>query len=129
VGETCDLTAYYNYAEYSPSGAMMDMGSYYDYSPSTAYMTIAEMARDQNGCRVLQSRLEEGELYSVNEIFDEVIDYILGLLVDPFGNYLCQKLMEVVSAEQLGKIIANLAPHVLEIGMNMHGTRAVQKLI
>jgi hypothetical protein len=37
--------------------------------------------------------------------------------------------MEVCDNTQLERIITNLAPHILEIGVNMHGTRAVQKMI
>jgi hypothetical protein len=120
---------YYPFPDFSPSKLLSEAAPYYEYAPPSTFMNIYDMAKDQIGCRVLQKRLEDGQLYDINEVFTEVIDYIPGLLIDPFGNYLCQKLMEVVDSDQLLQIIKNLTPHILEIGVNMHGTRAIQKLI
>jgi len=49
--------------------------------------------------------------------------------VDPFGNYLCQKLVEYCDQEQLLKIVESISSKLVMISLNMHGTRAVQKLI
>jgi hypothetical protein len=48
---------------------------------------------------------------------------------DPFGNYLCQKLLEQCSDHQRGEIVDLVARDLIPISLNMHGTRAVQKLI
>lgn len=48
---------------------------------------------------------------------------------DPFGNYLCQKLLEYATDEQRNVICESVAQDLVNISLNMHGTRAVQKMI
>ena len=48
---------------------------------------------------------------------------------DPFGNYLCQKLLEFSNDEQRTILINNAAPEMVKIALNSHGTRALQKMI
>jgi len=50
-------------------------------------------------------------------------------LTDPFGNYLCQKLLEYSNDEQRTVLINNAAPQMVKIALNQHGTRALQKMI
>lgn len=50
-------------------------------------------------------------------------------LLDPFGNYLCQKLLEYSNDEQRTALINNAAPQLVKIALNQHGTRALQKMI
>lgn len=50
-------------------------------------------------------------------------------IVDPFGNYLCQKLLEYSNDEQRTILINNAAPSLVNIALNQHGTRALQKMI
>lgn len=49
--------------------------------------------------------------------------------LDPFGNYLCQKLLEFSTDEQRNVICESVAQDLVNISLNMHGTRAVQKMI
>ena len=49
--------------------------------------------------------------------------------LDPFGNYLCQKLLEYSSEQQRTVLINNAAPQMVKIALNQHGTRALQKMI
>lgn len=50
-------------------------------------------------------------------------------LLDPFGNYLCQKLLEYSTDDQRNHICESVAQDLVAISLNMHGTRAVQKMI
>ena len=54
---------------------------------------------------------------------------MLTFLKDPFGNYLCQKLLEYSTDEQRNLICESVAGDLVTISLNMHGTRAVQKMI
>ncbi|CAN4123257.1 unnamed protein product [Withania somnifera] len=90
------------------------------------------MAKDQNGCRFLQRKFAEGSSEDVEKIFPEIIVHIVELMIDPFGNYLVQKLLEVCNEGQRMQIlcvITRVAGDLVRISCDMHGTRAVQKVI
>jgi len=78
---------------------------------------------------MLQHKLEEGSAEVLNAIFSEVLLHIVELMMDPFGNYLCQKLMEMCSIPQLQLVLDKVCGSLVKISLNMHGARAVQKLI
>jgi len=90
---------------------------------------IYMVSKDQQGCRYLQKKLEEQEPEAIRTIFNEVYDHITELMTDPFGNYLCQKLLEFCNDHQRYLIVERVAPDLVYISKNMHGTRAVQKMI
>ncbi|KAJ6828244.1 pumilio-like protein 12-like [Iris pallida] len=93
---------------------------------------IYYLARDQLGCRFLQRKFTEGNPEDVGKIFAEIITHIVELMTDPFGNYLVQKLLEVCNEEQRVHIlhaITGEAGALIRISCNMHGTRAVQKVV
>ncbi|KAL6203897.1 hypothetical protein ACLB2K_021167 [Fragaria x ananassa] len=90
------------------------------------------MAKDQHGCRFLQRKFSEGAQKDVENIFFEIIDHIVELMTDPFGNYLIQKLLEVCDDEQQMQILHSITKksgELVNISCDMHGTRAVQKVI
>ncbi|KAL2893840.1 putative pumilio-like protein 7 chloroplastic [Bienertia sinuspersici] len=90
------------------------------------------MAKDQHGCRFLQKKFDEGSFEDVQLIFDEIIDHVVELMTNPFGNYLVQKLFDVCNEEQRMKIIHVMTKNrgeLVKISLNAHGTRVVQKLI
>ena len=87
---------------------------------------IYSLCKDQQGCRFFQRKLDE--THSADPIFNEIHSHVAELMQDPFGNYLCQKLLEYCTDEQRAVIIKNVCPHLLSICLNSHGTRAVQKL-
>ncbi|KAJ0077769.1 hypothetical protein Patl1_37015 [Pistacia atlantica] len=109
------------------------------FSPSSKYNSLAEargyiyfIAKDQHGCRFLQKMFDEGSQQNVQIIFDEIIDHVVELMMNPFGNYLMQKLLEVCNEEQRMQILLMLTEEpgeLVRISLNTHGTRVVQKLI
>ena len=88
-----------------------------------------EMAKDQMGCRVLQRKLESNNEYITRVVFSQTLLHFPELMVHPFGNYLCQKMMEVCSEAQLKMLIDLVAPQLFELSLDPHGTRVVQKII
>ncbi|KAG6406782.1 hypothetical protein SASPL_134393 [Salvia splendens] len=93
---------------------------------------IHDIAKDQHGCRILQRIFEQGTSQDVQIIFIEIIDHVVELMVNPFGNYLMQKLLEVCNEEQKTHILLRLTEEpgeLVRISLNTHGTRVVQKLI
>lgn len=90
---------------------------------------IVSLCSDQHGCRFLQRKLDERDEDALNIIFDEVHPHIVRLMTDPFGNYLCQKLLENCKDEQRTVLIRNCMGSMSQIALNQHGTRALQKMI
>lgn len=88
-----------------------------------------ELARDQHGCRFLQTKLEEGNVVYINSIFEECYEKFVDLMTDPFGNYLCQKLFEYCNDAQRLALVERCAPAIPSVSVNMHGTRAVQRMV
>ncbi|XP_059648069.1 putative pumilio homolog 7, chloroplastic [Cornus florida] len=90
------------------------------------------MAKDQHGCRFLQRMFDEGSPEDVQIIFGEIINHVVELMMNPFGNYLMQKLLEVCNEEQILQILLMATEErgeLVRISLNTHGTRVVQKLI
>jgi hypothetical protein len=76
----------------------------------------------------------QGDLRSLPRTHDRYVARILpppftDPSEDPFGNYLCQKLLEYSTDEQRNVICESVANDLVGISLNMHGTRAVQKMI
>ncbi|KAG7594001.1 Pumilio RNA-binding repeat [Arabidopsis thaliana x Arabidopsis arenosa] len=96
------------------------------------YGSVNLMAKDQIGCRVLQKLVEEGTVLDSKVIFHEIIDHVVELSMDPFGNYIVQKLLEVSDEEQRTLIVSVLTSkprELIQICLNTYGTRVVQKMI
>ena len=100
-----------------------------EYNFDTLIGRIYHVCKDQQGCRFLQKKLEENEPKVTEIIFNEVYDHISELMIDPFGNYLCQKILEHCNDHQRFLVVQKVASELVQISKNMHGTRAVQKMI
>ena len=90
---------------------------------------VYALSKDQFGCRYLQKQIEDHCQLALDHFYPEILPHISELMTDPFGNYLCQKLVEFCTNEQRAEIIAIILPVLRPICLNMHGTRAAQKLI
>lgn len=90
---------------------------------------IFTLCKDQHGCRFLQKKLEDGVGSHRDMIFAETFQHFAELMTDPFGNYLCQKMLEYCTDEQRNLIVESVSSKLVTISLNMHGTRAVQKTI
>ena len=63
-------------------------------------MQVMSVAKDQNGCRFLQRKFDEGGPAAIQAVLPEVLEHLIDLMMDPFGNYLIQKLLDRCSEEQ-----------------------------
>ena len=50
-------------------------------------------------------------------------------MMNQFGNYLCQRIIDVCSLNDIKKIITAITPTLVEISMDSHGTRVIQTLV
>ncbi|GAA6031615.1 hypothetical protein JCM8097_006550 [Rhodosporidiobolus ruineniae] len=87
------------------------------------------LCKDQFGCRYLQKKLEDGNPEHRDMIFNEIFPHFAELMTDPFANYLAQRLLEHATDEQRDALIESISGELVSISLNMHGTRAVQKMI
>lgn len=86
---------------------------------------MVSLAKDQFGCRILQRAMEGlTNDEEINIIFFEVIEHVGELMIDPYGNYVVQKLVELCSEEQRTQILLVLTRtdfRLVTICLNMHG--------
>lgn len=97
---------------------------------------IIKLSKDQYGCRFLQKKLDEHVILNFEArhenyeiIFKNVYPQIYELIIDPFGNYLVQKLIDYSSETDLNLVLVLLQYNLFQISINQHGTRALQKII
>ncbi|CAN8314197.1 unnamed protein product [Cochlearia groenlandica] len=96
------------------------------------YGSVSLMAKDQIGCRVLQKFVDEGTFHDAKAIFFEIVNNVNELSMDPFGNYIVQKLFDACHEEQrtmLVSVLTSKPMELIKICLNTYGTRVVQKMI
>lgn len=101
------------------------------------------LAKTQAGSRLLQSKLNNVPNGSAalntptdiaaREYFEVILAAIFPsigeLMVDLFGNYLCQRLVQLSTAEQRLAVVRHILPDFPTISCDRQGTRAIQKLV
>ncbi|RCK63455.1 Suppressor protein MPT5 [Candida viswanathii] len=99
-------------------------------------LEILKLAKDQYGCRFLQKKIDESlvpsyqvRLANFDIIFNQIYPYMYELIIDPFGNYLIQKLIAYCNESNLDLLMEILQYNLFQISINQHGTRALQKII
>ena len=90
---------------------------------------IINLSKDQNGCRMLQKKIDNDVNYNLPIIFNAIYTNSTNLMIDPFGNYLIQKLIINCNDDQISLILMEISNNLKTIATNLHGTRALQKLI
>lgn len=94
-------------------------------------LNYLKLATDQFGCRFLQKKLENPDESNIvrDYMYDQVKPYFLNLILDPFGNYLIQKLCDYLTIEQRTVLVQSIYNNVFQISINQYGTRSLQKII
>jgi Pumilio-family RNA binding repeat len=90
---------------------------------------IRRLSRDQVGCRLVQQALDEEGPMAATMILQEGLPFWGEAMVDPFGNYLFQKILDKVSPEERVMLIKNVSTRLVNASLNLHGTRSVQKVV
>lgn len=79
------------------------------------YGSVSLMAKDQIGCRALQKLVEEGTFHDFNAIFRGIINHLIHVSMDQFGNYLVQKMIDLCDEEQRTLILSVLTSKPLDL--------------
>lgn len=81
---------------------------------------------------MIQKKLEvikAGENVFVSALLQGMLPFFPKAACNQFGNYLCQRVIEVCSSEDLKLLVYSLLPSIVDIALNQHGTRPIQILI
>lgn len=90
---------------------------------------VRRLSRDQVGCRLVQQALDEEGATAATLILNEGLPFWGEAMVDPFGNYLFQKILEKITAEERIMLVKSVSPRLVNASLNLHGTRSVQKIV
>jgi hypothetical protein len=75
------------------------------------------MSRDKKKCMKLQTRVEEERNNNefINELFKRLTPVFSEIMMDPYANYFCQKLLTLANEEHITKILEQIKPKFVEI--------------
>lgn len=90
---------------------------------------VRRLSRDQVGCRLLQQALDEDGDAAATAILNEGLTFWAEAMVDPFGNYLFQKILERITCEERIVLVKSVSTRLVNASLNLHGTRSVQKIV
>lgn len=90
---------------------------------------VRRLSRDQVGCRLLQQSLDEDGPNAATAILNEGLPFLTEAMTDPFGNYLFQKILEKITADERLILVTTVGPRLVNAALNLHGTRSVQKVV
>ena len=92
---------------------------------------IEQISDNQSGCRLLQNKLQQNP-NRANDFYRalESKKILKKMTIDSFGNYLIQKLLEYITKDIIQEFFtAIIYPSFMEISLNPHGSRVIQKLL
>ena len=90
---------------------------------------VRRLSRDQVGCRLLQQALDEDGPTAATAILNEGLTFWAEAMVDPFGNYLFQKILERITPDERVILVKSVSTRLVNASLNLHGTRSVQKIV
>ena len=103
--------------------------SFYDYTEEEILQYAIPLIKDQSGCRFLQEKLKSNKYFVNEKLFPQIKDNLKELACDSFGNYFLQVLLDILSFDNLVKILDLFKKDFTSICTCSHGTRVIQKLV
>lgn len=86
--------------------------------------SILPLAKDQRGCLLLQEKFQNITIEEIEMVFGEVINHVPELMLDQFGNYIVQKLVQFCNEEQRTRILVSVTKYqyqLIFVCLNIHG--------
>jgi hypothetical protein len=88
------------------------------------------LIKDQNGCRMIQKKLEEKKEDFLHKFFDKIKNNINEVICDQFGNYVIQKFVECCSDKNIiTSLLEKIKPKIYSISTHCYGTRGFQRIL
>jgi hypothetical protein len=86
------------------------------------------MAKSKQGSKRLQKIVAKGEPQDIDKIVGQIAASAAELMMDKFGNYMCQALFQFCSAEQRLILLRSLRPSLIKVSKHPVGTHSLQCL-
>jgi hypothetical protein len=99
------------------------------FSVESSLPNISRLARTQAGSKKMQQIIAKSRPEEIDKIVDFVADMMGELMVDKYGNYMCQTLVQSCSAAQRLKLLNGMKNSLVKIACDPKGTHALQNLI
>ncbi|OMJ81818.1 hypothetical protein SteCoe_17640 [Stentor coeruleus] len=90
---------------------------------------IAAMAKTKTGSKRLQQCIAKSRPEEIEKIVTSVAPYMGDLMIDLYGNYMCQTLVQSCSSSQRLALLSGMKNSIIRIACNSRGTHALQNLI
>jgi hypothetical protein len=94
---------------------------------------IRNFLKDQNGCRLLQKRIEEKKYDLIMAFYNCIVKgpNFIDIVNDQFGNYVIQKFLEVIFKDKLimTTFFVNIQAEIFAVSVDLYGTRVFQKAL
>ena len=87
------------------------------------------LAKNQNGCRYLQKRVDNNKDLVPTLFFPNILGHFQELSNDQFGNYYIKIIIKYLPDDMINKLISLMHPYFGNIGTNQFGTKVIQYLI
>jgi hypothetical protein len=88
------------------------------------------LLKDQNGCRLIQKKIEEKPEY-IYTMFDKMQTSLIDIINDQFGNYVIQKIIDYIYNDKpvVTKFFETIKRQLFKISVHPCGTRVLQRLL
>ena len=96
---------------------------------SLSLENIFAMAKTKAGSKRLQQFIAKSRPEEIEKIVAAVAPHMGDLMVDLYGNYMCQTLVQSCSSSQRLTLLIGMKDNVIKIACNARGTHALQNLI
>jgi hypothetical protein len=89
------------------------------------------LLKDQNGCRLIQKKIEEKPTEFVYPMFETIQNNLPDIMADQFGNYVVQKIIDYIYNDKviITKFFEVIRSQIYNISVNQFGTRVLQRLL
>lgn len=88
------------------------------------------LIKDQNGCRMIQAKLDEKKEDFNQKFFEKIKNNIKDIICDQFGNYVIQKFTEICNNKlMITCLMKKIQPNINYICTNSYGTRGFQRIL